>query len=422
MKRIVVFFCFFFFSFNLLSSEVRWFQEGYKKALKNAEKSNKVLMIDFYTDWCAVCQYMDKKIYNDDKFIEELTKLPIIPLKLNAERDGDGKVLSSSFKIKFFPTVLFIDGMGREIGRIIGFREREAFLDSIKKILEEKIPLDLLKKRYEEDREDLINAFNYAKRLYSMGEEEALKLLEEIYNKDKENKLKVGAQSLAILTFDKIEKIQDQMNYFSIFRYDPMVDDLKIGEDKELKFTDLFLSIGHLLKGWIVSNSPILEKYLEDSYEKLKEYGEKYDWPSNLKIYLSAFELKEWGKVPLLLADILEMVNDPEIMNEVAWLNYKYQRKLEASLELSKRSCEMMKKSKFLDTQAHLLMALGRKEEALAVEKLAIEEAKKMNEMNKVKNYEKNLKNFEENRIGYVMDFVEIANKELKKAQNLEEE
>ncbi|MEM4222269.1 MAG: thioredoxin family protein [archaeon] len=82
----------------MLSSEVRWFQEGYKKALKNAEKSNKVLMIDFYTDWCAVCQYMDKKIYNDDKFIEELTKLPIIPLKLNAERDEDGKVLSSSLK------------------------------------------------------------------------------------------------------------------------------------------------------------------------------------------------------------------------------------------------------------------------------------------------------------------------------------
>ena len=50
------------------SAKVHW-QPSYYAAMKAAKRSGKPMFIDFYTDWCGPCKYLDKTTYQDAKFI-----------------------------------------------------------------------------------------------------------------------------------------------------------------------------------------------------------------------------------------------------------------------------------------------------------------------------------------------------------------
>lgn len=64
------------------TNEFKWygFEEGYKKA----QKENKILLVDAYTEWCGWCKVMDRETYTDAKVIETLKK-DFICVKFNPE-------------------------------------------------------------------------------------------------------------------------------------------------------------------------------------------------------------------------------------------------------------------------------------------------------------------------------------------------
>lgn len=59
----------------------------------------------------------------------------------------------------------------------------------------------------------------------------------------------------------------------------------------------------------------------------------------------------------------------------------------------------MDEKEIYLDTLAHILISLGEKEQAIQIEKSAIEKAKKNNNQFIIEEFEKELENFEKNQI-----------------------
>jgi thiol:disulfide interchange protein len=101
-------------------------------ALARAGNERKLVMVDFYTDWCRWCQVMDEKTLADKAVQVELKRLVLV--KLDAERDG--RDAARRYRVEGFPTILFLDATGREVGRIPGYLPPQPFLEELGDILE----------------------------------------------------------------------------------------------------------------------------------------------------------------------------------------------------------------------------------------------------------------------------------------------
>jgi thioredoxin len=103
----------------------------YEKALEKAKSEKKLVMIDFYADWCGPCKLMDRDTFSKEdvtKFLKEKT----IAVKIDVDKNKD---LAKQYKINAIPCLVFIDAEGKEVERILGFRPAEKFLEEAGKIV-----------------------------------------------------------------------------------------------------------------------------------------------------------------------------------------------------------------------------------------------------------------------------------------------
>jgi thioredoxin-related protein len=56
----------------------------------------------------------------------------MVAIKVNAEKD---RSLAAKYKVRGFPTLVFVDGEGKEVGRLVGYRAADRFLKDVEKIV-----------------------------------------------------------------------------------------------------------------------------------------------------------------------------------------------------------------------------------------------------------------------------------------------
>ena len=100
-------------------------------ALARADAEKKLVMVEFYTDWCGWCEVMDKKTFADATVQEQLKRLILV--KVDADREG--REAARRYRVNGFPTMLFVDAQGREVGRVPGFLPPAPFLEELEDIL-----------------------------------------------------------------------------------------------------------------------------------------------------------------------------------------------------------------------------------------------------------------------------------------------
>ncbi len=96
----------------------------YEMALEKARSEKKILLVHFYADWCRPCRAFGKETFaagNVAQFLREKT----IAIKINT--DDNGK-LAREHQVEEIPCIVFLDGQSREVGRLVGFRTPEQFL------------------------------------------------------------------------------------------------------------------------------------------------------------------------------------------------------------------------------------------------------------------------------------------------------
>lgn len=111
------------------AGEISWAKD-WKAAQEEASSSGKLIMVDFYTDWCGWCKRLDKDTYTNEKVIKLSSQL--VSLKLDAEKEG--KELAQKYNVQGFPTILFLDAKGEIMGRISGYMGPDPFAREIEKI------------------------------------------------------------------------------------------------------------------------------------------------------------------------------------------------------------------------------------------------------------------------------------------------
>jgi len=108
------------------SSSIIW-STDLNTALQQAKTSNKMVFIDFYTDWCGYCRQMDQNTYTDLHVQERLAQ-SYIAVKVNSDQNPD---LSTKYDIVGLPTMVILDSDGQEIKRISGYQSADQLLSQL---------------------------------------------------------------------------------------------------------------------------------------------------------------------------------------------------------------------------------------------------------------------------------------------------
>lgn len=130
---------------SAFSEPLKGWSEDLDKALKQAKKENKSVLIEFTgSDWCPPCKMMRKEVFSKDDFVKAASKNFIL-VEIDMPR-GDKEVakqnqpLVKKYKVDGFPTVILLDAAGKEFGRFYASEHPKTsdFLKRLDKELEKK--------------------------------------------------------------------------------------------------------------------------------------------------------------------------------------------------------------------------------------------------------------------------------------------
>ncbi|BDU74517.1 protein-disulfide reductase DsbD family protein [Mesoterricola silvestris] len=92
----------------------------YEKALARAKTEKKLVLLDTFAVWCAQCKELDEKTWPDAQ-VTAWIKDHAVPVKIDADKVRPD--LARTLSIRSFPTVILLDGEGREVRRSLGFQK-----------------------------------------------------------------------------------------------------------------------------------------------------------------------------------------------------------------------------------------------------------------------------------------------------------
>jgi thioredoxin 1 len=98
-----------------------------EEAKKLAKETGKLIFIDAYTSWCGPCKKMAASTFTDAK-VGEVFNERYVNLKIDCELDPDGPEISRLYKIRAYPTLLFIDGDGKIVQSFLGYQTVDQLL------------------------------------------------------------------------------------------------------------------------------------------------------------------------------------------------------------------------------------------------------------------------------------------------------
>jgi thiol:disulfide interchange protein len=106
---------------------IAW-QEDFAKALKIAAKEKKLIIVDFYADWCPPCVEMLKTTYKDKAVVARSKEF--VPLLINVDKNPE---LVKKYDVSGIPRILFLDAKGKVVTDVLGYQNAKQFLDLMTK-------------------------------------------------------------------------------------------------------------------------------------------------------------------------------------------------------------------------------------------------------------------------------------------------
>ena len=109
---------------------------SYNEGLTLAEKENKYVLINFYTDWCGYCKKMDKETYSKEE-VKKILNENFVVVKVNAESDNKviengeeitERELAKLYQVSGYPTTWFLESNHNRVAPLPGYVTTEQFI------------------------------------------------------------------------------------------------------------------------------------------------------------------------------------------------------------------------------------------------------------------------------------------------------
>jgi thiol-disulfide isomerase/thioredoxin len=155
---------------------IQFFDGSWKELLQRAQRENKPIFVDVYTDWCPPCKRMDKEVLPLPE-VGDAYNGSFINYKLNAEK-GEGIAISKQYEVQSFPSYLYLSPEGVLLARVVDYQEAARFIDHAHEALKknDKQVLPVMEKQFKEGKRDLpfLEAYIQQKNAVGLDNSEAL--------------------------------------------------------------------------------------------------------------------------------------------------------------------------------------------------------------------------------------------------------
>jgi thiol:disulfide interchange protein DsbD len=106
-----------------------WMEQDLEGAVAKAKAGNKLVLVDTYAEWCAQCKELDDNTWPDPA-VAAWIKDNAVAVRIDTDKVR--KDLAPKLGIRSYPTVLLLDGEGREVRRSMGFQKPAEMLKFLK--------------------------------------------------------------------------------------------------------------------------------------------------------------------------------------------------------------------------------------------------------------------------------------------------
>ncbi len=114
-------------------SGIAFHQGNWYEALAQAKKENKLIFLDISASWCGPCKMLKSKTFPNAE-VSEFYNANFINVAVDGEK-GEGVELAQKFRIRGYPSLIFVDGNGKVVAQTAGYRNSKEFLDLGKQII-----------------------------------------------------------------------------------------------------------------------------------------------------------------------------------------------------------------------------------------------------------------------------------------------
>jgi len=100
------------------------------------QTKGKIVMLDFFADWCVSCKEFERFTFGDAKVREKLRNTVLLQVDVTANSEDD-KALLKKFGLFGPPGIIFFDKSGKELSdtRVVGYEPPEKFINTLDAVI-----------------------------------------------------------------------------------------------------------------------------------------------------------------------------------------------------------------------------------------------------------------------------------------------